>query len=640
MGNSLQQYTMNVDTKIEKCGVVDVPNAVTDIEGDILGVRKYVEGLEKFIQKCPTPMSISLEGDWGSGKTTFLKTIEQDLKHNDKIKVVYFNTWSYSQFNDSDGLFFSLVSSIINQLPVEETGMKDFSNKILEKIVIASSSFIKAYFSKKICDFTGVDSNELRKILSSEVEDRSRAIECLKDEFTYLIKCTLKIDNNGDKREHKQEDIENEKKYFWFIQTIKYFMCSLTKELLKPFTKLINKEVVENDKTIIELPCQYEARVVICIDDLDRLEPARAVELLEVLKLFMDVKHCVFVLAIDHEVVVDGVKSKYGSEMSDDKCNLFFDKIIQLPFRMPIEAYKFDGLLDDSFEKDFLNEYKDIIYKFINDKLENNPRTIKRFINRCYLLSKILESDKIIINEEYYCFILMIITIQISDEKVYNILLDNAKIKEEEPKKDNLKNLLEDAESTELSIEENEQNALTYLSEVYNSIKKIYEKKQSSLVDLITIFSKVLEPSRSTSISNLDEVSNLDEEKLFYMSVGNEQNKATQHSKSMLQLVNALLSNIDVSKISELIKNNESLGNWMKFDGKKGNSYFRSILKTSVKNKDGDNIYIGVSTNASTKSSQIKDLIKILKDKNYIDKDIDISWVKYEDDEPIDLLNL
>jgi hypothetical protein len=251
-----------------------------------------------------------------------------------------------------------------------------------------------------------------------------------------------------------------------------------------------------------------------------------------------------------------------------------------------------------------------------------------------------LESDKIIINEEYYCFILMIITIQISDEKVYNILLDNAKIKEEEPKKDNLKNLLEDAESTELSIEENEQNALTYLSEVYNSIKKIYEKKQSSLVDLITIFSKVLEPSRSTSISNLDEVSNLDEEKLFYMSVGNEQNKATQHSKSMLQLVNALLSNIDVSKISELIKNNESLGNWMKFDGKKGNSYFRSILKTSVKNKDGDNIYIGVSTNASTKSSQIKDLIKILKDKNYIDKDIDISWVKYEDDEPIDLLNL
>ena len=149
MGNSLQQYTINVDTKIEKCGVVDVPNAITDIEGDILRVRKYVEGLEKFIQKCPTPMSISLEGDWGSGKTTFLKTIEQDLKHNDKIKVVYFNTWSYSQFNDSDGLFFSLVSSIINQLPVEETGMKDFSNKILEKIVIASSSFIKAYFSKK-----------------------------------------------------------------------------------------------------------------------------------------------------------------------------------------------------------------------------------------------------------------------------------------------------------------------------------------------------------------------------------------------------------------------------------------------------------------------------------------------------------
>lgn len=119
-----------------------------------------------------------------------------------------------------------------------------------------------------------------------------------------------------------------------------------------------------------------------------------------------------------------------------------------------------------------MNEYKDIIYKFINDKLENNPRTIKRFINRCYLLSKILESDNIIINEEYYCFILMIIAIQISDEKVYNTLLYNAKIKEEF-KKDNLKKLLEDEESTEQNIEENEQSALDYLSEVYNSIKNI-----------------------------------------------------------------------------------------------------------------------------------------------------------------------
>ena len=48
------------------------------------------------------------------------------------------------------------------------------------------------------------------------------------------------------------------------------------------------------------------------MDDLDRLEHRKAVELLEVLKLFFDVEGCVFILAIDYDVVVKGVTAKYG----------------------------------------------------------------------------------------------------------------------------------------------------------------------------------------------------------------------------------------------------------------------------------------------------------------------------------------
>lgn len=45
---------------------------------------------------------------------------------------------------------------------------------------------------------------------------------------------------------------------------------------------------------------EHKDRVVIFVDDLDRLVPSKAVELLEVLKLFLDCKQCVFVLAIDY----------------------------------------------------------------------------------------------------------------------------------------------------------------------------------------------------------------------------------------------------------------------------------------------------------------------------------------------------
>lgn len=53
-------------------------------------------------------------------------------------------------------------------------------------------------------------------------------------------------------------------------------------------------------------------RLVLFIDDLDRLLPEKAVELLEVFKLFMDVPGCVYVLACDYQVVSQGLKKKFG----------------------------------------------------------------------------------------------------------------------------------------------------------------------------------------------------------------------------------------------------------------------------------------------------------------------------------------
>lgn len=51
-------------------------------------------------------------------------------------------------------------------------------------------------------------------------------------------------------------------------------------------------------------------KFIIYIDDLDCLVPEKAVELLEALKVFFDVDKCVFVLAIDYEVVSRGIAAK------------------------------------------------------------------------------------------------------------------------------------------------------------------------------------------------------------------------------------------------------------------------------------------------------------------------------------------
>ena len=57
------------------------------------------------------------------------------------------------------------------------------------------------------------------------------------------------------------------------------------------------------------------------------------------LKLFLDCDNCVFVLAIDYAVVSQGVKQKYGELIGEEKGKSFFDKIIQVPFKMPVAQY-------------------------------------------------------------------------------------------------------------------------------------------------------------------------------------------------------------------------------------------------------------------------------------------------------------
>ncbi|MDB4698379.1 KAP family NTPase, partial [Akkermansiaceae bacterium] len=58
---------------------------------------------------------------------------------------------------------------------------------------------------------------------------------------------------------------------------------------------------------------------------------------------------CVFVLAIDYDVVVKGLEGKFGkkTEENDREFRSFFDKIIQVPFSMPTGAYTIEDLMKD-----------------------------------------------------------------------------------------------------------------------------------------------------------------------------------------------------------------------------------------------------------------------------------------------------
>jgi len=139
-------------------------------------------------------------------------------------------------------------------------------------------------------------------------------------------------------------------------------------------------------------------RVVFFLDDLDRLLPERAIEVMEVLKNYMDVEYCVFVLAIDYNVVVKGLEAKFGLSVKQLGGRSFFDKIIQVPFRMPKQKYKLNEYVDKVLSdigfpersKEDVQDYVDLLKHSIGF----NPRTIKRHANTLLLLRKVLENDE------------------------------------------------------------------------------------------------------------------------------------------------------------------------------------------------------------------------------------------------------
>ena len=129
---------------------------------------------------------------------------------------------------------------------------------------------------------------------------------------------------------------------------------------------------------------------------MDRIPPPDAVSILELLKNIFNIKKCVFVLAIDYGVVVKGLVDKFGKPTPENEWEFraFFDKIIQLPFMMPMGEYDIGKYVKDLLEEiDYYSaeegegELEDELLKeLVLDSIGGNPRSIKRLVNSLALI--------------------------------------------------------------------------------------------------------------------------------------------------------------------------------------------------------------------------------------------------------------
>ena len=309
---------------MKKIGYPDKP--VASITEDLFNVEVYVNALCSFIKSCETPMTISIQGDWGSGKTSMMNMMKANMQG--AVWPIWFNTWQFSQFDMGNSLAFSMMDVILKELDCEVNVRK----KIINGLVGFGKRVVR-----NVSDYT------------------------LGGELTSVISNTI----NGD------------------VPDVDY--ASEISELKGKFLDSVNAKLAK----------EHCDRVVVFVDDLDRLQPAKAVELLEVLKLFLDCDHCVFVLAVDYEVVTLGIKQKFGNDVPVEKGRSFFDKIIQLPFKMPVANYDIHRYVKGMMER--INVSTDdkeveLFFNLIQTSIGFNPRSMKRLFNTYELLDIVTES--------------------------------------------------------------------------------------------------------------------------------------------------------------------------------------------------------------------------------------------------------
>ena len=105
-----------------------------ETDKDLLGFNVHAELIKDIvIDKKMLPISIGLFGDWGSGKSSIMKMLENKLKLEEKVVTITFNGWVFEGYDDAkSALIESILKSIVKEKKISAKGI-DAAKELLKK---------------------------------------------------------------------------------------------------------------------------------------------------------------------------------------------------------------------------------------------------------------------------------------------------------------------------------------------------------------------------------------------------------------------------------------------------------------------------------------------------------------------------
>ncbi|GAA4262314.1 P-loop NTPase fold protein [Dactylosporangium darangshiense] len=376
-----------------------VSHAVADQASteDKLGFDRFVVPLADAIAGIPrssTPWTVGIYGAWGSGKTTFLNLLQEALRDRGVTTVIRFDAWRYAREED---LWPTLIDVILDGL---HTGGP------VRRAVLRTRIWLRSV--RLVAGITEVARKTLGflvriVILLSFIAIAASLVSENKDLHDLLTNAAHGIG---------LPQPQTSGPWIALVVGAVALIASNPMALLKVFDTKVGvdfsrfkrprtyrgriamiEEFADDFHDIVALACP-DRPLVVAIDDLDRCLPEQTLQILETVKLFLDVPGCVFLLAADRDIVEHAVAVKY-KDLGDKTAlralgETYFEKIVQLPFSLPppdehrVEEY-IRGLTADADVRD--------CHIVLRGAKPYNPRRIKRHVQMLTLLKSLAPAE-------------------------------------------------------------------------------------------------------------------------------------------------------------------------------------------------------------------------------------------------------
>jgi len=137
-----------------------------------------------------------------------------------------------------------------------------------------------------------------------------------------------------------------------------------------------------------------DRRIVMLIDDLDRCLPPKVVEVLESIKVMLDVPGFIFVLALDELVVEQAIQNYYGQNYSVPSKD-YIKKLVQVEFRLPPlrtqDVVNYVQMLQRRIGR-IGGQASQTLAQVVPIVVGDNPREVKRFVNAVLLGTAVMKN--------------------------------------------------------------------------------------------------------------------------------------------------------------------------------------------------------------------------------------------------------